>query len=155
MCNFCHIQGNNRNSIQHFDIDCFDRRNPNSKNFDPTTLSFQEQLQLATTNSIKLEEERQQLEQLQLEELQLEHLQQQQIHLQRQQHQQQPIHLQQHIHLQQPIHLQQQRQNHTLVHIHHPYHGMRPGEPVAIVHMGNGQGMVFPIGIMNRRYRRF
>jgi hypothetical protein len=143
MCNFCHIQGNNRNSIQHFDIDCFDRRNPNSKNFDPTTLSFQEQLQLATTNSIKLEEERQQLEQLQLEQIHLQQQQQQHIHLQRQQH------------LQQPIHLQQQRQNQTLVHIHHPYHGMRPGEPVAIVHMGNGQGMVFPIGIMNRRYRRF
>lgn len=125
MCNFCHIQGNNRNSIQHFDIDCFDKRNPNSRNFDPTTLSFQEQLQLATTNSIQLEEERQR---------QLEEQRQRQLEEQR------------------------QRQNQTLVHVVHPHPYLGVGQPVAIVNMGNGQGMVIPIGrfgIMNPRFRRF
>ncbi len=134
MCNFCHIQGNNRNSIQHFDIDCFDKRNPNSRNFDPTTLSFQEQLQLATTNSIqqlRLEEERQLQQQMQ-----------RQRHLEEERQQQQ----------------QMQRHNHSLVHVVHPHPYLGIGQPVAIVNMGNGQGMVIPIGrigIMNPRFRHF
>ncbi len=114
MCNFCHIQGNNINSIQHLDINCFDKRNPNSRNFDPTTLSFQEQTQLATTWSLRqMEKERQ-----------------------RQQHQH-----------------QHQQRNHSLIHVIHPYVGIR--QPVAIINMGNGQGIVIPFGIMNPRFRRF
>ena len=35
MCNFCHIKGNNPNSINHSDYDCQDRRNLNSKHYDP------------------------------------------------------------------------------------------------------------------------
>jgi hypothetical protein len=54
MCNFCHIEGNNPNSIQHLDIDCFDKRNHNSRNFDISSLTYLQKCKLMKCHNVPI-----------------------------------------------------------------------------------------------------